>query len=125
MPTEAAPDWNAIRRLADTRGPTPPEWPKRVRPLSLDGLQLLGIDDSRQLFWDGERVQVERRFVLTFWQKAGAIVVVLGALGALAQGVTATFDEGCTRGRLPARWCARPTDGAAPAAASPAPAPTR
>jgi hypothetical protein len=125
MPTDPNQDWNAIRRLAYTRGPTPPEWPTDVRPLSLDGLQLLGIDGKRQLFWDGERVQIERRFVLSFWQKTGAVLVVFGALGAFAQGVTATLDEGCTRGWLPARWCAKAPDSTAPAATGIAPAPSK
>jgi len=119
MQQDTGPDWHEIRRLAFTRGPTPPEWPQGVRQISLDGLQLLGIDDTTQLFWDGQRVHVERRFVLSFWQKAGAIIVALGALGAVAQGITATVNEGCTRGWWSAWLCARHSDSTAPAAPAP------
>jgi hypothetical protein len=44
---------------------TPPaEWPDSVRPISIEGVSLLGIDPAtNQLYWDGEQVVLRDRVV--------------------------------------------------------------
>lgn len=81
-------DWDHIRRIAIAKGNTPADWPSHVRPISIEGLGLLGIDAQHRLYWDGKAVEVRR--ALTFWQSAGAVAVVLAAIvGALASAVQA------------------------------------
>jgi hypothetical protein len=58
-------DWKRVRnhRWADTSGP--PEWPTGVRPISMEGASLLGIDPNNRLYWDGEPLVIERQITLT------------------------------------------------------------
>jgi hypothetical protein len=42
----------------------PPEWPSNVRPISTEGVSLLGIDPAtNQLYWDGKQVVLRDRVV--------------------------------------------------------------
>ena len=50
-------DWDHHRLLKYTNDEPPPEWPKSVRPISMNGLNLLGIDDAGRLHWDGAMVR--------------------------------------------------------------------
>jgi hypothetical protein len=82
-------DWVKTRRHArsDIR---PPEWPKNVQAISVNGLSLLGIDDRNRLYWDGQRITT---FTLSAWQKAGAVVLtVSAAVAALAAVASAAAD---------------------------------
>jgi hypothetical protein len=69
-------------------------WPPGVRPVTLESFDLLGVDKDNRLYWDGKPVEVRRRFDLTFWQKLGAVIIVIGALGATV-GLDAGFDLSC------------------------------
>lgn len=81
-------DWEHIRRIAIANGNTPDDWPKHVRPISIEGLGLLGIDAQHRLYWDGRPVELRR--ALTFWQSLGAVAVVISAIvGALASAIQA------------------------------------
>jgi len=44
---------------------TPPaEWPPNVRPISTEGVSLLGIDPAtNQLYWDGKQIVLRDRIV--------------------------------------------------------------
>ena len=55
-------DWEEVRRTAFAEINTPPHWPADVRPISIDGLILLGLDARHRLYWDGERVQTKLVF---------------------------------------------------------------
>lgn len=81
-------DWDHIRRVAIADGNSPSDWPGHVRPISLEGLGLLGIDAQHRLYWDGK--PVELRTALTFWQSVGAVAVVISAVvGAIATAIQA------------------------------------
>lgn len=71
------------------------DWPPGVRQAGYDSFELLGVDNDNKLYWDGHPIEVRRRFDLTFWQRLGAVIVVFGALGAVAQGIDASHDFGC------------------------------
>ena len=65
-------------------------WPADVEPISLEDLGRLGINARQELFWDGHRVEVRRRFILTGFQKLVAFIVsicaILGGLGGFVTG---------------------------------------
>lgn len=96
--TRNNPDWDHVRRNARSAEGAP-GWPDNVRALTLTGLDLLGIDETNQLYWDGAPIVVRRRLDLTFWQKVWAVIaalaIVLGGIGSAAQGINAGFDFGC------------------------------
>ena len=90
-----ATDRDKVRRNAKT-GERAPEWPERVKGISLDGGALFGIDDENQIYWDGKPIEMRRPLVLTLWQKIwAAIVGVAIVVGGLGQGIPAAFDFGC------------------------------
>jgi hypothetical protein len=72
-----------------------PKLPDGIHEITWNDIRRLGIDRHNQLYWDGRQVQTRSWLDFTFWQKVGAFIVVLGALGALAQGVDAGYDFGC------------------------------
>jgi hypothetical protein len=82
---------------------TPPEpgWPSGVEPIGVDDLRRLGIDGGNQLFWDGRRVIVRQRLILSGFQKTVAAIVtacaILGGLGGFLSGVNNTALFLCAR----------------------------
>jgi hypothetical protein len=73
-----------------------PEWPERVKGISLDGGSLFGIDDENQLYWDGRPIEMRRPLVLTFGQKLMAAITALAVIvGGFGQGIPAISDFGC------------------------------
>jgi hypothetical protein len=59
-----ATDWNDIRALRYSPMTPPAEWPPNVRPISTEGVSLLGIDPAtNQLYWDGKQVVLRDRVV--------------------------------------------------------------
>lgn len=71
-------DWNLIRRHQFANANTPPEWPVGVRPISMEGLQLLGVDNEGRLCWDGKQLQTVTR--LGLFERALATLVAIGTL---------------------------------------------
>jgi hypothetical protein len=69
----------------------PADWPPDVDPIALEDLGRLGINPQQELFWDGRRVEIRRRLVLTGFQKSIAFIVticaILGGLGGFVTGV--------------------------------------
>jgi hypothetical protein len=67
--------------------------PSGVHPMSYADAEHLGVDEKGGLYWNGVRLS------LTPGQTALAtlvsIAVILGSLGALAQGIDAGHDFGC------------------------------
>jgi hypothetical protein len=51
-------------------------WPPYVRPISLDELDGIGIDDNRQLYWHGKPVVVRNQIELSTVQAIAAIIGV-------------------------------------------------
>jgi len=73
-----------------------------IHPLATADLTRLAIDDDGKLYWDGKPVEVRRRLSLSPEQlmAAGivAVFLVVGAIGAAAQGSLALRDWGCRLG---------------------------
>lgn len=83
-------DWARIRETARTNEPAPPHWPPGVRPLSMDGTSLLGVDGAGHLHWDGQPVVVKRTLDLTRGQRVvGSLVALATIVAAIATAVQA------------------------------------
>ena len=68
-------------------------WPAGVRPISIDGIDLLGVGNDGLLYWDGKPIEVQKSVTLTFGQRLGAFAVAASAVvGALAAAVSAYAD---------------------------------
>ncbi len=65
------------QREPHARAPVKEGLPEGLRPISMEGLSLLQIDDSGRLFWDGKPIEVSKAFTLTWWQKVGAVVAIV------------------------------------------------
>ena len=74
--------WDEIRAVRYSMMEPPPTWPSGVRPISQEGLALLGIDPStNRLFWDGKEVVLRSRVRLTWWQSFLATLAAFGMFG--------------------------------------------
>ncbi len=82
--SDVATDWERIRKQPFAEGKTPDDWPTEVRQISFQGLNLLGVDRSGQLYWDGKRLQTVAR--LNWYER------VLATIAALGTGSVALFD---------------------------------
>ena len=74
-------DWTKIRehKLSPEK---PDGWPKDVRAISIEGLNLFGIDEKTgRLYWDGKEVMVRSGFYLLPLERWIAIAAATGALG--------------------------------------------
>ncbi len=62
-------------------------WPKKVRPIGVDEMDALGVDDTGTLYWHGKSVAV-RRIELRSWE---LWLAVLATVGTLLSGLAAMF----------------------------------
>ena len=80
----------------------PPNWPEGVEQIRIGDLARLGIDKHRQLYWDGQRIEIRRRLDLTRPQKIAALIVtaaaILGGLGGFLSGLADTDALFCGHG---------------------------
>jgi len=60
-------------------------WPVGVRPISVDGLDALGVGNDGRIYWDGKVIVTEKRLTLSFWQKVGGFLTVASAVMVAAQ----------------------------------------
>ncbi|HTV69793.1 MAG TPA: hypothetical protein VMF90_14760 [Rhizobiaceae bacterium] len=65
---------------------TPSNWPEGLKPISVDGLALFGIDRLGNLYWDGQRVEAVHRLnwlerTFAFAAAVAAIVIALVEVG--------------------------------------------
>jgi hypothetical protein len=74
-------------------------WPVGVTPISFANIGRLGVGKDGRLYWDGKPVETGQRLSLTWWQTilaiAASIAVIIGSLGAIAQGLDAGHNFGC------------------------------
>ena len=78
-----AQEWDDIRTHRYSTMAPPPEWPAGVRPISIEGVTLIGIDPAtNKLFWDGKEVVVRDRVRLGSLERILAVFVALGTFGA-------------------------------------------
>ena len=76
--------WDEIRAVRYSPLTPPSEWPSNVRPISMEGVSLLGIDPAtNKLYWDGKEVVVRDRLRLGGWANFLAILVAIGTFGTL------------------------------------------
>jgi len=82
--------------------PPPPSWPDGVAPIRVADLKKIGIDQNRQLYWDGQKIEIRRRLDLTRPQKIVALIVtaaaILGGLGGFLSGLADTDALFCAHG---------------------------
>ena len=71
-------DWDAARRQPFADVETPPDWPRDVKPLAWQGINLLGVDDRRNVYWDGQRLQTVAK--LGWVERALATAVAVGTV---------------------------------------------
>lgn len=61
--------------------------------IGINRLDLLGVDDDGNLYWNGKPIEVRKSVALSLWQRVGAISVTLSAIvGAGAAAVSAYAD---------------------------------
>jgi hypothetical protein len=88
-------DWATIRSRAFSDAATPADWPRRVHSISMEGLNLLGVDDQYQLYWDGKPIEIKRTLSLSIWQRVGAVTITLSAAaGAMVEVARFVIERG-------------------------------
>ena len=78
---------------AQSLNDAPSHWPNGVRPISLDGLILVGVGEDGRLYWDGVPVEVARTFTLSWWQRVAAVLVSLSAVIAAAAACVSAYAD--------------------------------
>jgi hypothetical protein len=74
--------WSGIRAVRYSTVTPPPEWPAGVRPISIDGVSLFGINpETNKLYWDGREIVVRDRVRLGSLERILAVFVALGTFG--------------------------------------------
>jgi hypothetical protein len=72
-------DWEEIRRNRYAMEAAPPGWPVGVRPISIKGLSLFGVDSrTNELYWDGQAVVTEKR--LANYERRLALAVTIATV---------------------------------------------
>jgi hypothetical protein len=99
-------------KVAGDADPAPPKKSSsNLHQLATADLSRLAIDNDGKLYWDGKPVEVRRRLSLSPEQTLAASIVavflVIGAIGAAAQGSLALRDWGCRLGWT-ANYCVLP-----------------
>ena len=75
--------WQEIRAVRYSPMTPPPEWPDDVRPISIEGVSLFGINpETNKLYWDGKEVVVRDRVRLGSLERILAVFVAIGTFGA-------------------------------------------
>jgi len=87
------------RHTAQSTGEPHQGWPAGVRPISIDGLDHLGVSDDGALYWDGEPIEVRKSLTLTAMQKAGAVAVASSAIVAALAAVVSAYADFVSIGR--------------------------
>jgi hypothetical protein len=83
----------ARKHSAQSTADTPQHWPTGVRPVSVEGLGLLGVSEDGRLYWDGIPVEVARTFTLSWWQRLAAILVSLSAVIAAGAACVSAYAD--------------------------------
>jgi hypothetical protein len=79
--------WDEIRAFRYSTVAPPPGWPDNVRPISIDGVTLFGIDPAtNKLYWDGREIVVRDRLRLGGWANFLAILVAIGTFRVVHRG---------------------------------------
>lgn len=76
-------DWEAIRKDVRSRTAGPAGWPAGVKPITMDGLSLIGIDERNRLYWDGKRIATALKL-----NRLELLLLSVAAIGALLSGLS-------------------------------------
>ncbi|WP_156404724.1 hypothetical protein [Sphingomonas sp. Root241] len=68
-------------------------WPRDVRPISIDGMDRLGVGDDGSIYWDGKAIEIRRSVTLTVAQKIGAALVTASAVVAAAAAAVSAYAD--------------------------------
>lgn len=68
-------DWNSARQQPFADVDTPDDWPKDVKPMSWQGMNLLGADGKGGLYWDGKKLRSEVKLGW-FANLVGALIAI-------------------------------------------------
>lgn len=52
----------------------------KVRGITFDELDKLGVDETNRLYWDGKPVVIEERLTLAWWVNVAVLVSALSTL---------------------------------------------
>lgn len=77
-------DWERIKanRFAKDAPPKGWGWPKDVRPISIDGVTMLGIKpDTNKLYWDGKEIVVRDAVRLEWPERLFTFLIAVGTFG--------------------------------------------
>ena len=83
---------NDRKHFAQSTNVPKPHWPQNVRSISVEGLENLGISDSGELYWDGKRLEIEKKVTLNLWQN---ILVATTAISALVVAAVSVLTYVC------------------------------
>ncbi len=73
---------------------TPPaSWPPGIRPISLEGLDHIGVGAGGDLYWDGKPIVVRKGLTLSTLQNAGALIVGLAAVVAAGAAAVSAYAD--------------------------------
>ena len=87
------------RHPAQSTGEPHAGWPAGVRPISMDGIDHLGVGDDGTLYWDGKPVEVRKSLTLTTMQKVGALAVAASAIVGAGAAAVSAYAEFMSIGR--------------------------
>ena len=76
-------DWDKERAHKFASVEPPKDWPIGVRPISINGLNLFGIDQQNRLYWDGQRVAFTLRL-----ENYQIFLLTLASVGAFLSGAS-------------------------------------
>jgi len=94
-------DWQKIQAKRFSTVAPPANWPQKLRPVSLDGLSLFGMDPLKpgELFWDGEKLITERR-----WSNAERLLAGLATASAVTIALIESVRFGHDAGQFMGWW---------------------
>ena len=75
-------DWEKIRKHWWSDADPPSNWESDVKPISLEGLSLLGINRrTGRLYWDGKEILIKRIISLGFLERCAIVFAALATVG--------------------------------------------
>lgn len=73
-------NWYEIDKNAKIFVKGPPYWPKNVAGLSIDGMSFFGIDELKNLYWDGKQIETIHPIKLSGLERVLAIAVAFSSI---------------------------------------------
>jgi hypothetical protein len=75
-------NWDRIRSNKFAPEPPPANWPTNVRPISIEGCALFGVEpDTNKLYWDGKEIVLRDRVRFDWPERLFGFMVAVGTFG--------------------------------------------